>query len=418
MVDPTKYTYQLVLVTEKGKRYDITSFVEDLGWDDLENELASRLSCKIINDKTTKGRISSMAKPGCYLYLYYRYKTGTQKEVFRGRIIDWNPVSKNSGQTLSLKSYDSLYDFQESEDSIYIASGSGTKEILTDFFAKWGIKMGKYSGPNVTHGIIKHDKKKYGSIVKELLKEAKGKGGGESVIRSEKGKVNILKVGSNKDILHFEETINLTSASHKISTAGMVTRVRIVGEKSDEGRRPVEATVDGKTKYGIRQKILTRGSDESIGEAKKEANEILKEEGQPKETVKISTFDVPFARKGDIIHLKMSTGSGYYQILSVSHDCDQMEMQMDLKKTKIKSSSESNKDNGKKGAYAVGDIVTFRGGEHYVSSDAKYPASRGLKPGKAKITYSNPGSPHPWHLETEDWATTHVWGWVDEGTFD
>lgn len=45
MVDPLKYSYYLVLVTEKKKKYDITNFVEDLGWEELENELAARLSC-------------------------------------------------------------------------------------------------------------------------------------------------------------------------------------------------------------------------------------------------------------------------------------------------------------------------------------------------------------------------------------
>ena len=83
MIDPLKYSYYLVLVTEKKKKYDITNFVEDLGWEELENELAARLSCTVKNDKTTKGRISSLSKPGCYLYLYYRYKTGTAQEAMR-----------------------------------------------------------------------------------------------------------------------------------------------------------------------------------------------------------------------------------------------------------------------------------------------------------------------------------------------
>ena len=63
MIDPLKYSYYLVLVTEKKKKYDITNFVEDLGWEELENELAARLSCTVKNDKTTKGRISSLSKP-------------------------------------------------------------------------------------------------------------------------------------------------------------------------------------------------------------------------------------------------------------------------------------------------------------------------------------------------------------------
>ena len=192
MIDPLKYSYYLVLVTEKKKKYDITNFVEDLGWEELENELAARLSCTVKNDKTTKGRISSLSKPGCYLYLYYRYKTGTAQEAMRGRIVEWNPSAKSSSQPLKLKAYDNLYDLQESEDCVYYSSGARTKQVIQDYFKKWGIPIGKYTGPDVVHGVIKEDKKKLGTMVKDILDEAKKKGGGYSAIRSVKGKAQIL----------------------------------------------------------------------------------------------------------------------------------------------------------------------------------------------------------------------------------
>lgn len=71
---------------------------------------------------------------------------------------------------------------------------------------------------------------------------------------------------------------------------------------------------------------------------------------------------------------------------------------------------------GNKKEYKVGDIVQFKGGNHYVSSTA---TKSGGTPsaGKAKITIINKGSAHPYHLVTEDWSSTHVWGWVDEGSF-
>ena len=55
-----------------------------------------------------------------------------------------------------------------------------------------------------------------------------------------------------------------------------------------------------------------------------------------------------------------------------------------------------------------------------VSSDVSSTATKsGGTPsaGKAKITIINKGSAHPYHLVTEDWSSTHVWGWVDEGSF-
>ena len=417
MVDPLKYSYYLVLVTEKKKKYDITNFVEDLGWEELENELAAKLSCTVKNDKTTKGRLSSLTKPGCYLYLYYRYKTGTAHEAMRGRIVEWNPSAKLSSQPLQLKAYDNLYDLQESEDCVYYSSGARTKQVIQDFFEKWGITINKYTGPNVTHGVIKEDKKKLGTLVKDILDEAKKKGGGYSVIRSVKGKAQILGIGSNSNIYHFGETENMISVSHKISTSGMVTRVKILGEADDDKRRPVEATVDGQTKYGIRQKIITRAKDDSLDEAKKTAKETLEDDGKPKEEIKVVTVDMPVIRKGDIVHIKMSTGSGYYWVKAITHDCDKMETTISLKKTKLKSSSSSSSGNKKKtGNFSVGDTVNFHGGTHYVSSDAS--SGYQVAAGKAKITHSNPGSAHPWCLEGLDWSETHLCGWVDEGTFD
>lgn len=322
-----------------------------------------------------------------------------------------------NAKPLQLKAYDNLYDLQESEDCVYYSSGARTKQVIQDFFKKWGITIDKYTGPDVAHGVIKEDKKKLGTLVKDILDEAKKKGGGYSVIRSVKGKAQILGIGSNSNIYHFGETENMISVSHKISTSGMVTRVKILGEADDDKRRPVEATVDGQTKYGIRQKIITRAKDDSLDEAKKTAKETLEDDGKPKEEIKVVTVDMPVIRKGDIVHIKMSTGSGYYWVKAITHDCDKMEMTISLKKTKLKSSSSSSSGNKKKtGNFSVGDTVNFHGGTHYVSSDAS--SGYQVAAGKAKITHSNPGSAHPWCLEGLDWSETHLCGWVDEGTFD
>ncbi len=71
--------------------------------------------------------------------------------------------------------------------------------------------------------------------------------------------------------------------------------------------------------------------------------------------------------------------------------------------------------------YSVGDIVTFAGGNHYVSSTASSPTGGTRSSGKAKITYANPGSAHPWHLVggayNELDGNCDVYGWVDDGTF-
>lgn len=416
MIEPLQYVYKTILMTENGKQYDITELVQDLGWEELEKELAARITFSAKNDKTSKGRLSSLAKPGCYVGLLYSYKGGKNTEAVRGKIIEWNPSAKLTSEELKVKAYDELYDLQESQDNIYFSSGIRTKSAISKIFSSWKIPLAKYTGPDVTHGKLKYNNEKLGSIIFKILDEAKKKGGPKAVVRAVKGKAQVLSYGSNEKVFHFEEAGHLTSVSHKISTAGMVTRVKVLGEEDDDDRRPVEATIDGKTKYGIRQKIYTRGSDESLSDAKKSAREILDEEGVPDEEITVKAPDIPAIRKGDMIHLKAATiSTGYYHVLSIIHDCDEMEMTMTIKKTSIKSDSGSTKKKEQKD-YNVGDIVNFHGGTHYVSSDAKTGYKVG--PGKAKIAHTNPGSAHPWSLVTENWSETHVWGWVDDGTFD
>lgn len=427
MIEPVKYRYTLILVTEKGKAYDISDFVEGLSWEEPERELAARITFRAKNDKTSKGRLSALAKPGCYVYVMYAYKNKSLKEAVRGMIAEWNPSAKASEEQLRVKAYDDLYSLQESQDHVYYSAGVGTRSAITQLLKKWGIKMGTYTGPDVTHGKLLYKSEKQSAIVLKILDEAKKKGGGKGFLRGVKGKVSVMKYGGNQTIYHFAQSENLLSVSHKVSTAGMATRVKVVGEEDDEGRRPVEATVDGEIKYGIRQKLVTRGTDETLDDAKKAAQEILDEDGKLDRQRTIKSVDIPAVRKGDMIHLKSSTGSGYFHVLGISHDCSSMTMTMDIKKAKKPSPNhaegaggEKDEDSGDKktGDYQAGDIVNFHGGKHYVSSDAGakgYDAS----PGKAKITIAGgTGRAHPWHLVTENWSKSHVYGWVDDGTFD
>lgn len=71
MVNPDKYTYRLLLLTENKQLYNITDYVTDLGWEELEKELAVRISFTGKNDQTSQGRLSELIKPGCYLAILY-----------------------------------------------------------------------------------------------------------------------------------------------------------------------------------------------------------------------------------------------------------------------------------------------------------------------------------------------------------
>ena len=136
MIEPAKYQYTLLLLTEKGKAYDISDFVEGLSWEEPERELAARITFRAKNDKTSKGRLSALAKPGCYVYVMYAYKNKPLKEAVRGRLVEWNPSAKASEEQLRVKAYDDLYSLQESQDHVYYSAGVRTRSAITQLLKK------------------------------------------------------------------------------------------------------------------------------------------------------------------------------------------------------------------------------------------------------------------------------------------
>ncbi len=60
-IEPILYNYTTILMTEEGKRYDISNLIENLGWEEPEKELAARITFTAKNDKVSKSRLSSLA---------------------------------------------------------------------------------------------------------------------------------------------------------------------------------------------------------------------------------------------------------------------------------------------------------------------------------------------------------------------
>lgn len=413
MIDISKIKYRLVVMTESKKQYNIKEFVEDLGWEENDGELATRISFTAKNEKTSAGLISSLAKPGCLVGVFAT-DGSIDEEVARGYVTDWKPLLSGSKDKVDITCYDELYNLEESQDLIYYSSGIGTKSAITQIFDNWQIPTEKYDGPDVTHGKLAYKTESLADVLLDILDDAKKKGGGDAFIRAAKGKVSVLQWGSNKTVYHFEVD-NTKQVSHKMSTAGMITRVKVIGQEDDDGRSSVEAVVNGQTKFGIRQKIYVRGKDDSVSDAQSAAQDIINDKGQVDEEITVQSPDIPFVRKGDLVHITAGTLNDYYFVKGIRHNADSMSMTMDLKKAVAEPVVQNHQSAPK--SYNVGDIVNFKGGTHYVSS---YPGAKGYnaRAGKAKITIKNgSGKAHPWHLIHVD-SGSNVYGWVDDGTFE
>lgn len=402
--------------------------------------------------------ISSIARPNCYIIINAE-TGGTAEEVARGKISEWTPGRSKSSDTLALAAYDELLDLQASQDNRYISKGTSTQEAITAILQDWGIPIGSYAGPSVSHAKTTFKNKNISDIIIELLDTAKKQTGIDCVMRASKGSVSVVQKGSNSEIYHFEEGKNLISTKYKLSTSDLVTVVKVVaneqskngGKKGDtkttekeEKRQVVEAILQGAIEYGIRQKIYVRDDDDNLSAATAAARQILSEEGVPKETITISCPDVPFIRKGDKIHVSMRVYIGHAIVEAIQHNASSRTMSITIKRlegwgigesdthetpnTRVTdyTASFTSHDTGSSestgsGKYQVGDTVTFEGGDHYYSSDASSPRGGTRTSGKAQITQIAKGAAHPYHLIGGKYCSVggncNVYGWVDTGTF-
>ena len=81
MIDLSKIEYRVVVIDENGNQYNIKEYIHSLGWEENQNEIAVRSSFITRNDKTSKGKLSSLIKPGCLIGIFATDGNGYDEEV-------------------------------------------------------------------------------------------------------------------------------------------------------------------------------------------------------------------------------------------------------------------------------------------------------------------------------------------------
>lgn len=416
MIDIARLKYRAYAVLTDSRLLNFTDALTAAGWNESEGEISTRLTLTIANVSFEGKPLSSTIVPNTIIILTVDAGSG-EKEVTRGSVVEWGPTRSSGGKSFNITAYDELFNLQQSQDDRYLPAGTGTKSAITAVFDDWGIPVGQYNGPDIVHAKTVFKSQYLSDIILTLLDDAEKHGSEKYVIRAESGKASVVPIGSNTDIYHLSEDTNTTTTTDKISTTSLVTRVKVMGLEDDDGKAAPEAVLDGLTEYGIRQRIYNRSSDDTLEAAKAAAKAILDENGEPERASTVIGPDVPFIRKGDKVHLDTTALNGYFTVKSIEHNASSRSMTMTVKPAAEETKKTAEESETASKDYQVGDIVQFNGGSHYVSSTSTKPASTGLSAGPARIAYTNPGSAHPWCLITQDWSQTHVWGWVDDGTF-
>lgn len=329
MIDISKLAYKVYLLRETGEQLEVTNIAEDLSWEENDGELAMRLSLSLANTMHNGQRMSSLAKPNCYLIVRAEAES-ISDEVARVKITEWEPTRAGDTDAVALSGYDELYDLEHSQDNRYLTKGTSTQAAIMAIFNDWGVPVESYQGPSNSNAKLTYKNEYLSDIILDLLQIATEHGSEKCIVRAKKGKVSVLPRGSNSTVYCFEEETNLEMTKFRISTSDMVTVVKVVAPEDDDKRQAVEAIVEGKTEYGRRQRIYVRDKEDTLATAKTAANEILAEDGKPQKNFTVKSPDVPFVRKGDKVWVKTRVCTGNAIVLSVQHDASARSMTMEL----------------------------------------------------------------------------------------
>lgn len=322
-----------VYVISGGTKYNVTPAIESIDISDQKKQIAQCVTIQMMNTKVGDKWLTGLLTVPNRVFVYANDGT-KEDEVFRGFV--WSRAYKSSltDRTFQLKNYDNLIYFQESDHSDFFASGKSTKAVCTALCDDWGVKL-EYTYESITHSKLPLRGKLADIITADLLNTVKDRTGKKYVMLSEKDVVKIKTVGSNSTIYRFIAGQNAIQTSSSITMDGMVTKVIILGKADDDERVPVEATVSGDTsQYGTLQETISRSENTSLADAKKEAQSIIDEKGQPQWEYELRAADIPWIRKGDKVYVDAGDMSGYYIVTGIERTITgkKREMTLDLEK--------------------------------------------------------------------------------------
>lgn len=329
-IDEIKYT--VVLIDEKKEAVVLNNFLTSFSWEEMNGQLASKASLNLLNAQVPGGYLTTIIKLGTYIKIFAEW-CGEQKEVFSGRVWTW---TYNSAQNKDFKvvAYDHLIYIQKSKDAFYFPAGKKTSEIIKEVCGDKGFGVPvEYLGSDETHEKEKSLSQPAGEFILNILDNAYKKGAPKCVIRWENDKMRIIPKGDNTEVYVFEADTNTFETNHSVTLDNLVTRVIVRGrEKDDKVGELVIDPIDGKTEFGIIQELYLRPQDATVEDAKKAAEEIMKERGEPQDEMSVECADLPILRKGHKVKIAAGSIVGHYYVKGVVHNGSEKTMTMEVEK--------------------------------------------------------------------------------------
>ncbi|MFI3254462.1 MAG: hypothetical protein R3Y63_09035 [Eubacteriales bacterium] len=324
-----KMTYAVEILTETGMRYDLSSAMTAMQWEDCAGELSQRGTFMFANSSLGDTWLHAVAKIGCIILVYSDWGEG-KTLVYQGKIWEWT-YSSGVNKEITISTYDYAKFLMQSSDSYYFTSGMDTKDMIERIAGDWGVSVNYQWGQTMTHEKKVFDRLKIGEIIISLVEEVAAHCEETPVCIWKDETFTIVPQGYN-DFVFELDMYRVISTRDKISVNDMVTQVKVMGTADDEGRTLVEAVIEGEQDFGLLQTTLVRDSDKSLEDAIAEAETYLSEHGSPEEEIGVVAVDLPFLRKGEKVNICAGNLIGNFYVLSVCHNATQKQMSLTLER--------------------------------------------------------------------------------------
>lgn len=322
--------YKVVIINKNVTKYDVSGIILSLNRHENDGEIAQRVELSLANQTINGQYVSGIFAVRDRVFIYAS-DGGDYEEVFRGFIWERSYVSSKQNK-LTLTCYDNLIYFQESEDYKYFSEGYETKSICGNICGNWGVRL-HFDYESIVHPKLVLRGTLSNIILSDILDEVKKKTGTKYVVRSTKDEVEILSVGKNKTIYKMMrgEGGNAIQTSSNITMNDMVTRVVVLGKDNKEGMATSRMTICGNSHtFGNLQKVLSVSEEKDMADMSKEAEQLLKDNGEPKKTYTVNAVDVPWIRKGDLVYVHAGDMVGNFIVTGITHYCTDNTMTVEV----------------------------------------------------------------------------------------
>lgn len=405
------------LIIVKGTQgYDVTDLVQQVKWSGRKGSSSRYIEVSMLDDEDRASRAEINVEQGHQCIFSYN-----GAELFRGIIMRQQQTGRKQ---LTFKAYDNGIYLANNKDTFNYTNKTLT-EIFKDICSRFGILYSDCVSTNYKIPELTKPKTTAFDALCDAMSQTYGASGQRYYIDSQKGSLRLLRRRENIMQWVIETGTNIISYTNSISIEKVKTRVKLL---SDEGTVLAEKSNTALEKaIGVMQDIDS--PDETLNSAQLQSlvSSMLAEQSTPERSLKIDALGIPevIAGLGVFVVIPSLNISKTYYVDEDSHifkdQYHRMSLTLNLANDSEYDKSKNSAPASSGGNYKVGDVVTFNGGNHYVSSVSNTPVGGTRKGGKAKITYTAPGAKHPYHLVGGAYNNLgggcNVYGWVDSGTF-